>query len=119
MDMEGMRRRIQEAAKTYGKSGSPRLSVLADYINRAFPELEAEVEATEYNTDRHPKGVMWRIPGKGRKGNKLTVYRRADDYMTRITSNPVFRHNAAETYRHNYEVCAWVVKYERERTATV
>lgn len=78
---------------------APRLAKLAEVIN-ADGRFVATIEAGYCNTDRHPKGVRWRIPGKGRRGNKLVVKNKSGE--------TVFTHNAAETYRHNSEVVRWM-----------
>lgn len=92
-------RAIKQAAETWGKTKSPRLKQLAKFINKNIPDVEAEIEEGYCNTDRHPKGVRWRIPGKGRYGNKLIVKKEG---------KIIFEHNAAETYRQNYEACRWI-----------
>lgn len=81
-----------------------RLKAIADWINENMQRLgyRAVIERGFCNTDRHPKGVRWRIPGKGRHGNRIKVFKGAD---------LVLDHNAAETYRSNDEVERWL---ERE-----
>jgi hypothetical protein len=64
-----------------------------------MPRYAATVEQGYCNTDRNIRGTRLRHPGKGRYGNKLVV--RKGDAI-------VFKHNAAETYRHNEEVERWL-----------
>jgi hypothetical protein len=73
-----------------------RLATIAKAINEKCPGFTAVIEKGYCNTDRHPKGVMWRIPGKGRRGNRLIVR----DAKGQVVIN----HNSAETYRTNSEV---------------
>jgi hypothetical protein len=78
---------------------APRLKRLAEIIN-ATGRFTATIEPGYCNTDRKPKGVRWRIPGKGRRGNRLIV-RWANGEVA-------LNHNSAETYRHNGEVVEWM-----------
>jgi hypothetical protein len=77
----------------------PSIRKLAEMIRAAG--FDATVERGYCNTDRHPRGVRWRIPGKGRHGNKLIV--RRDGAI-------VLSHNSAETYRHNAEIVDWMIE---------
>ena len=79
-----------------------RLKVLAAIIN-ASGKFTAEVVRGYCNTDRHPKGVRWRIPGKGRVGNRIIV--------KDLQGVVVLDHNAAMTYRTNSEVEYWMECY--------
>ena len=79
---------------------APRLKTLAEKIN-ADGRFTATIERGYCNTDRHPKGVRWRIPGKGRRGNRLIV-------KDKLMGNVVLDHNSAETYRYNGEVVEWM-----------
>lgn len=79
-----------------------RLKAIARWIGENLPELRAEVVEGYCNTDRHPKGVGWRIPGKGRRGNRLIVWRDKDK---------IIDHNAAQTYRNNKEVVRAMCRY--------
>ena len=94
---------IKKAAETYGREKSPKLKQLMIFINKNINNVEAEIEEGYCDTDRHPKGVRWRIPGKGRYGNKLVV-------RNKETREIIYEHNSAETYRQNYEVCQWICK---------
>ena len=78
---------------------SPRLTTIAKAINASGTGYTATIERGHCNTDRHPKGVRWRIPGKGREGNEIII--------RDPNGNIVKRHNAAETYRRNSEVVEW------------
>lgn len=84
------------------KTRAPRLAAIAAWINSLGNGYTAEIVRGYCHTDRHPKGVRWRIPGKGREGNRLVV-RAANGEV-------VIDHNAAETYRTNEEA---VEKAER------
>lgn len=79
-----------------------RLPTIARYINEHVPGLAATIERGFCNTDR--KIGRLRIPGKGRNGNKLIVR----DQSGTIVLN----HNAAETYRYNSEVEAWLSRWK-------
>jgi len=92
---------IKQVAETYGKTKSPRLKQLAKFINENIKSVEAVIEDGYCNTDR--KIGRLRSPGKGRYGNKLVV-------RDTETNAIVYEHNAAETYRENYEVCQWICK---------
>lgn len=74
---------------------APRLAAIAAWINGLANGHTATIERGYCNTDRHPKGVRWRIPGKGREGNRLIVKDQSGEN--------VIDHNAAETYRTNAE----------------
>ena len=79
-----------------------RLPAIAKWINEST-DHKAEIREGYYNTDRDIPGTRLRHPGKGQWGNKL------------IVKNPegakVLEHNAAETYRMNYEVEHWIENY--------
>lgn len=111
-----LRKQIQASSSWGSKQRAPRLAKLTAYINEEHPELLARIVEGHCNTDYHYKDSMLRRPGKGRTGNKLEVYRRSE-WEARAGNfvRPIFEHNAAETYRHNYEVCYWIVKYEEEK----
>lgn len=82
---------------------APTLAALARQINAALPSLEAIAEPGKgyCNTDSRVAGTRFRREGRGRWGTLLTV-------RVRATGEVLFRHNAAETYRHNGEVVAWL-----------
>lgn len=84
---------------------TPRLRTLAAIIN-ADPRgiFTAEISVAHVSTDRHPKGVRWRISGKGRTGNRLIVKEHDGTGGVKI----VLDHNSAETYRRNEEVVDWM-----------
>ena len=81
-----------------------RLSTIAAWINDNRPELSASIDAGYCNTDRHPRGVTWRIPGKGRYGWRIIVKRVSD-------GEKLLDHNGAEAYRRNDEVERWLADY--------
>lgn len=75
-----------------------RLSTIAKDINDNCDGFTAVIERGYCNTDRKIGRLRW--PGKGREGTRLIV-RNANGKV-------VFDHNAAETYRTNAEVEAWL-----------
>jgi len=86
-----------------------RLATIARWINKNLPELEAVIERDYVNTDRKLAGTRFVHRGKGRRGNKIIVYKRRN-------RAPLFSHSAAGTYRSNAEVERWLTEY-RERRA--
>lgn len=88
---------------------SRRLTTIAKWINENMPGFRARVERVFYNTDRHPKGVRWRIPGKGRRGNQLVVEK---------DGREVLKHCGVGTYRTNSEVERWVEEHRGGKTCT-
>jgi hypothetical protein len=80
-----------------------RLATIAALINGLGKGYVATIEKGYCNTDRkqHYAGHHWRVPGKGRTGNRLIVS---------LGPVVVFDHNSAETYRRNDEVLEWVEK---------
>jgi hypothetical protein len=94
-----------------------RLAQLARIIEDRFPDLVATVYPARHslggyaNTDRpKPKGLRYRVHvGKGRRGTRLLVHQRAGAVQ------PIFEHNAAETYRRNQDVIDWINQEGRRR----
>ena len=84
------------------------MKTIADWINANMPNYVATIEPGYCNTDRKPKGVRWRIPGKGRRGNKIVI-------RHKFVGTVVFTHNGAETYRCNAEVENWVMEHAHDR----
>lgn len=87
---------------------SRRLPAIAKYINE-HPELglRAEIEKGYYRSDYKPAGFRYIVrTGKERVGNRLKVWLAA-------TSELVFDHNSAETYRTNQDVELWLAAWER------
>lgn len=78
-----------------------RLKAIAKWINDNMAHLGYVAKITEgyCNTDRKIPGTRLRRAGKGRRGNKLVVYKNGVEIKT---------HNSAETYRSNDEVEAWL-----------
>jgi hypothetical protein len=74
-----------------------RLKAIAKDINENMDGYTAEISEGYCNTDR--KIGRLRSPGKGRYGNKITIYKNGAE---------VFEHNSAETYRYNEEVEEWL-----------
>lgn len=86
----------------------PRLPALAEFIRDRWPELRVTLEEWTTSTDR--KAGRLRIPGRGRRGKRLTVYDRALDrsgYGCR--ESVLLQHHSGETYRFNSDVCEWIV----------
>lgn len=78
-----------------------KLKTIAKMINESWDGYRATIEESYTNTDRHPRGVRWRIPGKGRQGFEIKVYRESDGVI-------IFQHDSSETYRKNDEVEYWI-----------
>ncbi len=79
-----------------------RLPTIAKWINENTDHT-AIIGIGHCNTDRDIPGTRLRHPGKGRWGNKLIV---------KTPKGAIaFEHNAAETYRMNYEVELWIENY--------
>ncbi len=76
-----------------------RLKTIAKWINENSKKYKAEIVEGYCNTDR--KIGRLRSPGQGRYGNKIVI-------RNRETNEIVKEHNAAETYRQNWEVEDWV-----------
>lgn len=121
------------------------LKNLAAQINLLFPDLVAIVYPANHplggwcNTDRQIRGTRLRRPGKGRRGSRLVVSwrpghgpdcldgqqhaflgpggnrcQRCEWDRTRV----VFEHNAAETYRTNTDVVAWIRERKEKKKKT-
>lgn len=87
----------------------PRLLVLARFIREMWPELTVTLEPWTTSTDRKLTGTRLVHPGKGRKGKRLEVRCRPpgrDPYNHGV----ILRHESGEAYRHNGNVCEWIVK---------
>ena len=82
---------------------APRLAKLAEIIEKTWPDLTAVAEPGRgfCNTDRKIPGTRLRHPGKGRTGTLLTV-------RQRVGGEVIYKHNAAETYRDNWDVVRWI-----------
>lgn len=74
-----------------------RLTTIAQWINDNMPGYRAKTEQGYADTDR--KIGRLRVPGKGRYGTRLKVWRGTE---------LVLDHNNAETYRRTSEVEAWL-----------
>jgi len=95
-----------------------RLKTLAKRIDTLFPDMITALDTWTENTDRHPKWVRWRIPGKGRKGTRLRVFvRRGPGQGPADLFAPVFEHRAGGTYRRNSDVMEWIDRETRRRSA--
>jgi hypothetical protein len=99
---------VTATQKTYRR----RLSTIAAWINANLPELEAKIERSSCNTDTKVAGTRFLRRGKGRRGNRLKVFRRQGGEVSKIGERrPIFDHNAAETYRTNDDVERWLHNY--------
>lgn len=93
-----------------------RLKTLAKRIEFLFPDLVTDLDTWTSSTDRHPKGVRWRIPGKGRKGTRLRVFlRRGPGLGPANYFDPILEHRAGDTYRRNQDVLDWIEREAAER----
>jgi hypothetical protein len=100
----------------------PSLKKLAAEIEKRFPDLVVEFYPASHplggyaSTDRDIPGTRLRHPGKGRKGSLLVVRKKsAPSELGGGTGSVVFRHNAAETYRHNGDVVDWILDRVRNQ----
>lgn len=92
----------------------PRLKALAAEIERRFPDLVTALDSWTSDTDRHPAGVRWRIPGKGRTGTRLRVFeRRGPGLGPANPFDPIMEHRAGDTYRRNQDVLDWIEREAR------
>jgi len=106
---------------------APRLSVIATWINEHTTML-AEVGQGFCSTDRKLAGTRLIHKGKGRTGSRLKVFECAAHKQELIDRpyhpfypkthenrkypcQPLLDHNAAETYRQNSEVVAWLQRH--------
>jgi len=109
-----LRKRIEEGAKWMPGFGDkpipPRLPTLARFIRETWPELDVKLEPWTTNTDRKIPGSRLRIPGRGRKGNLLTVRELEHCARGHRIERLLLRHESGETYRHNGEVCDWIMR---------
>ena len=88
----------------------PRLSVLARFIKRMWPELTVTLKPWTTSTDRKLSGSRLCWPGKGRKGQMLEVRDPTKARSSLAEPHLLLRHESGETYRHNGEVCQWIMK---------
>jgi hypothetical protein len=86
-----------------------RLKTIAKWINENMYGYHAYIKRGYYNTDRKISGTRLRRPGHGRYGNRLVVV-----HNGRI----VYDHNAAETYRRNWEVEDWIEREHQKAKLT-
>lgn len=102
-----------------------RLAAIAAWINENRPELRATVERSHVSTDRKLTGTRLRHPGKGRRGNRIKVYRlyvspggrnEFGIHLTTAGTKPILDHDSAETYRTNSEVEEWLARYLKDCT---
>jgi hypothetical protein len=83
-----------------------RLATIARQINEQHEGFTASIRRVEVSTDRKIGRLRW--PGKGRRGNELTVVH--DE-----TGVVLLCHNSAETYRRNIEVERWLDEFVNDR----
>jgi len=105
-------RRIKQGAKWMPgfkiKPIPPRLSVLARFIEETWPDLRVTLRPWTTNTDAKIGRLRW--PGKERKGKLLEV---RDPQLGRdglCDRGLILRHESGDAYRHNGDVCQWIVK---------
>ena len=96
---------IREWSRRYTGRCPFRLADLAEWINENMPGFVAHMEDWSYTPDKAPSGCRYRIDGVRREGKRLAVYSREAPY-----SFPVFTHIPMEPYRHNSQVCRWIVE---------
>lgn len=110
--MSDLRKRIEAGAKWMPGFGQtpipPRLSTLAKFIRETWPTLKVTLVPWTTSTDR--KAGRLRIPGRGREGKLLTVQDPAQDPHGFGLHGVLLRHESGDPYRHNGEVCEWIVR---------
>ena len=101
---------------------SPSLKDLVKYVNMFLAQslgVTATLRTSWSSTDRPVPGTRLRHPGRGRTGRKLEVFNDAAMPFplpwggTAKKGEVVFSHDSSETYRHNTEVCQWILDRER------
>jgi len=88
----------------------PRLPALAQFIRETWSDLRVTLEPWTTNTDRKFQDSRIRWPGKGRKGKRLKVVDPKKDPTGFGYHGILLQHESGETYRHNGEVCKWIVE---------
>jgi hypothetical protein len=77
---------------------APRLRALVAAFNSKVTGYTATLEPSWSSTDRDIPGTRLRHPGKGRKGNKLTI--------RNSKGVELFCHDSSQTYRTNSEIAS-------------
>lgn len=114
-----VRNRMKEAVAsrwTKRPSRSPSLKELAEYIKLFLAKplgISVFLRESSSSTDRPLKGTRLRIPGRGRRGKRLEIIRYKSTGF-----DVVFEHDSSETYRHNCEVCQWILDKEQALPVT-
>lgn len=98
------------------KPTPPRLPALAQFIRETWPKLHVTLEHWTTSTDRKLPGTRVRWPGKGRKGRMLKVVDPKLDPQGFGYHGILLQHESGETYRHNGEVCEWIIKRLKGKT---
>lgn len=92
---------------------APRLKAICTWINE-HTKLVAQIGEGYYNTDRHIPGTRLRSIGRNIVGNRLMVFRNRSEQRQHggvVGRGTLLDHNAAETYRRNWEVVYWLKNY--------
>jgi len=76
---------------------TPRLKTIAAILNAKVPGIVATVEPSYSSTDRKLGNSRLIHPGKGRRGNRLTVKKKS-------TGEVLISHDSSHTYLSNDEV---------------
>jgi hypothetical protein len=82
---------------------APSLIELARFISEVM-KLKVELAESWSDTDRSIGRL--RSPGKGRHGKRLKVFK--NDQL-------IFDHDSSETYRHNTDVCHWILEHSNAK----
>lgn len=104
---------IEAAAKLgYGDGKAPRLSAMAEFINRELPPFRAELR--DYSEVPYKKIGRLRYDYKRRHGKMLEVWRKITAFPSNIV-RPEFTHNTCDPYRRNSEVARWIIENRTEK----
>lgn len=110
MNRAEIRKQMKDALKTRWTDKAtrcPSLKTMALYI-AAYLHFDCWLSTMTCNTDRHPRGVRWRVAGKGRKGTTLRV--------VDAKGSEILDHRAGETYRQNVHVAQKILDMEKVKS---
>jgi len=117
MSDEDLRKRIEAGAKWMPgfneKPIPPRLTTLVKFIRKTRPDLRVTLRNWTTSTDRKVQGSRLRWPGKGRKGKLLEIRDPKREHLNGgivRDADLLLRHESGDCYRHNGDVCQWIVK---------
>lgn len=86
---------------------------LAAWLN-GLRMFRAVAESAKSNTDIHHGKI--RVPGRGRRGVKLTVWwRRPNDMVRDPDEVKIYEHDTSECYRKHAEARAWIKHFLNNR----